>query len=76
MILPSQKKIIPEIRMFMDPESLRDCILSLMFKNLEDYDRIPQRVLVDRMEHLIQAFSDTHLVEYKCHQFLQYFILK
>ena len=39
---------------FMDTDSVRECILSLKLKNSEGFDRIPQRVLVDGVDHLIK----------------------
>ena len=41
------QKVQPEIKMFMDPISVREYIMSLKIKNTEGNDRIPQRVLVD-----------------------------
>ena len=43
--------------MFMDPTSIRECILSLKIKNCERYDRIPQRCLIDGVELLSPAFN-------------------
>ena len=43
--------------MFMDANSIRECILSLKIKNSEGYDRIPQRVLVDGVDRLAVAFE-------------------
>ena len=33
--------------MFMDPDSIKECVISLKMKNPEGYDRIPQRILID-----------------------------
>ena len=41
----------------MDPDSIRECILSLKMKNTEGYDRIPQRILVDGVDCLLVAFN-------------------
>ena len=43
--------------MFMDPVSIKECILSLKMKNSEGFDRIPQRCLIDGVEHLVTAFN-------------------
>ena len=51
------KKVEPETKMFMNPCSIRECILSLKIKNTEGFDRIPRRILVDGIEHLITAFN-------------------
>ena len=37
---------------FMDPDSVKECILSLKIKNAEGFDRIPQRILVDGVDFL------------------------
>ena len=42
---------------FMDTDSVRECILSLKLKNSEGFDRIPQRVLVDGVDHLIKPIA-------------------
>ena len=44
-------------RDFMDPISVKECMQSLKIKNLEGYDRIPKRVLVDGVEQFVGAFS-------------------
>ena len=42
---------------FMDRNSVRECIQSLKIKNSEGWDRIPQRVLVDGIEVLLEPFT-------------------
>ena len=51
------QKVQPEIKMFMDPISVREYIMSLKIKNTEGNDRIPQRVLVDGVDQLLVAFG-------------------
>ena len=34
-------------KMFMDEDSVRECIATIKLKNTEGFDRIPQRILVD-----------------------------
>ena len=50
-------KIQCQSSMFMDPDSIRECILSLKMKNTEGYDRIPQRILIDGVDCLLVAFN-------------------
>ena len=47
--------------MFMDKNSIMECILALQTKNLEGFDRIPQRILVDGADTLIVAFEGLFL---------------
>ena len=44
-------------KMFMDPESIKECMLTLKQKNSEGLDRIPQRVLLDGIEHLVAPLA-------------------
>ena len=46
-----------EVKFFMDPLSVKECMQSLKVKNTEGYDRIPQRVLVDGVDVLVDPFS-------------------
>ena len=50
------QKVQPEVKMFMDAESVREVLSSLKIKNSEGYDRILQRILVDGADHLGIAF--------------------
>ena len=50
-------KIATQTKMFMDPNSIRECILSIKVKNCEGYDSIPQRCLIDGVESLGTAFN-------------------
>ena len=43
--------------MFMYPDSIKECVMSLKMKNSEGYDRIPQRILIDGVDHLMTAFG-------------------
>ena len=43
--------------MFMSTDEIMKCIKSIKLKNCEGFDRIPQRVLVDGMEHLLPPLS-------------------
>ena len=52
-----RKKITSDPKMFMDPVSVKECMLSLKMKNSEGYDRIPQRCLVDGVDCLCVAFN-------------------
>ena len=50
------KKVNTENKMFMDRNSIKECIMSLKMKNTEGYDRIPQRILVDGVDLLLESF--------------------
>ena len=49
------QKVTPEERMFLDPLSIKECIMSLKIKNSEGFDRILQRILVDGYEQMTTA---------------------
>ena len=50
-------KVNCESSMFMDPQSIKECIQALKSKNSEGFDRIPQRCLVDGVESLCTPFN-------------------
>ena len=60
--------LITEEKMFMDENSIRECLLSLKPKNSEGYDRIPQRVLLDGMEILLPPLTRLFELIYKYKQ--------
>ncbi len=51
------RKIEADNCMFMDPVSVKECIKSLKSKNTEGFDRIPQKILLDGVEQLVQPMS-------------------
>jgi hypothetical protein len=51
------KKIEVNNNHFMDRVAVKACIQSLKLKNSEGFDRIPQRVLVDRADFLVEPIS-------------------
>ena len=53
------QKLIPGSKMFMTKDNILECIKTIKVKNNEGYDRIPQRILVDGIDHLITPL--THL---------------
>ena len=42
---------------FMDKDSVRECIISLKTKNSEGFDRIPQRILIDGVDYLLEPLT-------------------
>ena len=54
------KKLEQDNKMFMDKNSIMECILALQTKNSEGFDRIPQRILVDGADILIVAFEGNY----------------
>jgi hypothetical protein len=44
-------------KMFMDENSIKECMSTLKPKNSEGFDRISQRVLLDETEHLLQPLT-------------------
>ena len=51
------KKVVSENKFFMDITSIRECIMSMKIKNSEGFDRIPQRVLIDGCECLLDPMA-------------------
>ena len=52
-----KRKTTTDNKMFMDPISVKECMLALKLKNTEGYDRIPQRVLIDGADILDKAYA-------------------
>ena len=46
-----------EDSMFMSTREVEACIKSIKIKNSEGYDRIPQRILVEGIKHLLAPLS-------------------
>ena len=55
-IYNGRQKIIPDETCFMSKEDITECFKTLKLKNTEGYDRIPQRILKDGIDHLIQPY--------------------
>ena len=52
-----RKVLSPEI-MFMTQEYIKECIKSIKVKNCEGHDRIPQRIIVDGVDHLTAPITN------------------
>ena len=52
------QKIKAQCDMFMTRDSIRKYVTEIKIKNTEGYDRIPQRVLVDGLEQLLDPLTD------------------
>ena len=51
------RKINEQDKNFMTRENIRNAISTLKLKNSEGFDRIPQRILIDGMQLLIEPFT-------------------
>ena len=51
--------------MFMPTSEVKKCLESIKIKNTEGYDRIPQRVLADGIQHLLPPFTKLFDLIYK-----------
>ena len=51
------KKIESSNQMFMSPSEIKVCIEKIKIKNCEGSDRIPQRVIIEGMVHLLNPLS-------------------
>jgi hypothetical protein len=60
------KKMVHAIgKMFMNEKSIKECMLTLKPKNSQGFDRIPQRVLLDGTEYLLQPLTTLFEQVYK-----------
>jgi hypothetical protein len=57
MVYNGDKKVNAINSFFMDRASVRECITSLKTKNSEGFDQIPQRVLVDGVDYLLDPLT-------------------
>ena len=59
-----QKKVYCDDKMFMSSQKIVECVKTIKMKNCEGYDRIPQRILVDGIDHLVQPLSKLFFLIY------------
>jgi hypothetical protein len=52
-----QTKVHCDDKMFMSSQKITECVKSIKIKNSEGYDRIPQRILADGIDHLVMPLS-------------------
>ena len=57
-IYNGKKKLNGSSTMFMNKEAIVECLKSIKIKNTEGFDRIPQRILVDGSEHLVDPLTE------------------
>ena len=63
-VFNGDRKLEADDFMFMTRSDVEKCIKCIKLKNSEGYDRIPQRVIVDGMEQLIDPLSNMFLCVY------------
>ena len=63
-----KRKAISNEVMFMDPESITECIKTIKIKNCEGHDRIPQRILVDGSAYLVRPLTVLFEMIYRYNQ--------
>ena len=49
--------MLADNQMFMSISEVESCIKCIKIKNSEGFDRIPQRVLIEGIEHLLKPLS-------------------
>ena len=64
-MLTKSTKELANIKMFMDEQAVRECILSLKIKNSEGFDRIPQRILIEGIEELVRPLTSLFKLIYE-----------
>ena len=57
MVYNGRKKVNSTNKNFMTENEILEAVKSLKMKNSEGYDRIPQRILIDGIEHLIKPLT-------------------
>ena len=57
-IYNGNKKIDGNNKMFMNREWISECLRSIKIKNTEGFDRIPQRILVDGCDSLLDPLTE------------------
>ena len=60
-----KRKVYCDNKMFMSSCKIIECVKTIKIKNCEGYDRIPQRILVDGIDHLVQPLSQLFSLIYK-----------
>jgi hypothetical protein len=58
-------KVNTDSVVFMDRSSVKECIANLKSKNSEGYDRIPQKIMVDGGEYLLEPFTELFKLIYQ-----------
>ena len=58
------RKMVAGNEMFMSIGEVEICIRSIKIKNCEGYDRIPQRVLIEGIDHLLNPLSKLFTLVY------------
>ena len=58
------RKMVAGNEMFMSIGEVENCIRSIKIKNCEGYDRIPQRVLIEDIDHLLNPLSKLFTLVY------------
>ena len=59
------RKMNGDDSMFMTRDNIIECISGLKIKNTEGYDRIPQRILVDGRDSLIDPLTELFRLIYR-----------
>ena len=62
------RKMNAELGNFVSKDNVMECLKSIKMKNCEGYDRIPQRVLVDGLEILIDPLAKFFSLIYRDNQ--------
>ena len=60
-----RRKVDGDDSMFMTRNEIIECINGLKIKNTEGYDRIPQRILVDGRDSLIEPLTELFRLIYR-----------
>jgi hypothetical protein len=53
-----QRLVISGVNMFMDTEAIISVVGTMKVKNSKGYDRIPQRVIIEGINHLIKPLTN------------------
>ena len=70
-----KQKMFSQNAMFMTTENIIKCFDSIKNKNSEGFDRIPQRILVDGLEHLLDPLTKLFKLIYNFKQIPQQWLV-
>ena len=59
------QKLRAEDQMFMSINEVKNCIMSIKIKNSEGFDRVPQKILIEGIDHLLKPLCKLFGFVYK-----------
>ena len=60
-----KRKVCVQCKMFMTSDHINECVKNIKIKNTEGFDRIPQRILVEGREQLLEPLTQLFELIYR-----------